>query len=204
MASTSGRPSADVNLDHVVSFLQRREGIDKTLKIIRYTSRLIAATSIPGSAAHARFAALEKSVGVSRSGFDTQLFPLLPVQHSTSILRCLPGIHTYKIGIADSPFSVAACRKAYRLGKFLQDVQYLRKSKATGLVALLELIAFGGEGIYYFIERKSNAAPEVLVCVLVCEVCSVLGFHTCALHSPPCMQSLCGEWCGANRGCMLS
>jgi hypothetical protein len=33
-------------------------------------------------------------------------------------------------------------------------VQHLRKSQATGLIALLELVAYGGEGIYYFIERK--------------------------------------------------
>jgi hypothetical protein len=90
MASTSGRPSADVTLDHVVAFLQKREGIDKTLKIIRYTSRLIAATSTPGSPNHARFSALEKSVGVSRSG----LWKLSPSAVNATAARELPRTAT--------------------------------------------------------------------------------------------------------------
>lgn len=53
-------------LDHVVGFLQKREGIDKTLKLIRYTSRLVAAYAPKGSDTYNRFASLEKSVGVSR------------------------------------------------------------------------------------------------------------------------------------------
>jgi hypothetical protein len=64
--------------------------------------------------------------------------------------------------MADSPFLVVACRKAYRLGKFLQDVQHLRKSKATGLTALLELVAYGGEGVYYFIERELRTQTNSL------------------------------------------
>lgn len=38
----------------------------QTLKIIRYTSRLVAATTPKGSDINARFSALEKSIGVSR------------------------------------------------------------------------------------------------------------------------------------------
>lgn len=45
------------------------------------------------------------------------------------------------------------CRKAFRLGKFLQDVNALRHSRTTGYLALLELVAYGGEGTYYFIEQ---------------------------------------------------
>mmetsp|Transcript_22785 Transcript_22785/g.57947 ORF Transcript_22785/g.57947 Transcript_22785/m.57947 type:complete len:249 (-) Transcript_22785:843-1589(-) len=96
-------------LDHTIAFLQKREGIDKTLKLIRYTSRLVAAVSPKDSDTFARFSALEKSVGQSR--------------------------------------------KAYRLGKFLQDFNNLRKSDATGYLCLVELVAYGGEGIYYFIEQ---------------------------------------------------
>ncbi len=44
-------------------------------------------------------------------------------------------------------------RKAFRLGKFLQDWNNLRKSQATGVTALLELVAYGGEGVYFFIEQ---------------------------------------------------
>jgi len=50
-------------------------------------------------------------------------------------------------------FGWHACRKAFRLGKFLQDVNALRHSRTTGLLALLELVAYGGEGVYYFIEQ---------------------------------------------------
>ncbi|GFH13439.1 uncharacterized protein HaLaN_09325 [Haematococcus lacustris] len=46
-----------------------------------------------------------------------------------------------------------ASAKAFRLGKFLQDLNNLRKSRATGATAILELVAYGGEGIYYFIEQ---------------------------------------------------
>ncbi|KAF5833100.1 peroxisomal biogenesis factor 11-domain-containing protein [Dunaliella salina] len=44
-------------------------------------------------------------------------------------------------------------QKAFRLGKFLQDVNAVRHSRTTGYLALLELIAYGGEGVYYFIEQ---------------------------------------------------
>eukprot|EP00878_Enallax_costatus_P031889 GHUV01034948.1.p1 GENE.GHUV01034948.1~~GHUV01034948.1.p1 ORF type:complete len:185 (+),score=35.27 GHUV01034948.1:287-841(+) len=98
-------------LDRTVAFLQKREGIDKTLKIVRYTSRLIAAVSPPGSDQRKRFEALQSSVGTSR--------------------------------------------KAYRLGKFLQDVNSARKMKAwtSSSLALLELVAYAGEGTYYFLDQ---------------------------------------------------
>mmetsp|Transcript_1377 Transcript_1377/g.3309 ORF Transcript_1377/g.3309 Transcript_1377/m.3309 type:complete len:265 (+) Transcript_1377:62-856(+) len=94
--------------DRASLFLQKREGIDKALKLIRYTARLVAATS-PESELQRRCSAFEKSVGVSR--------------------------------------------KAFRLGKFLQDVNAIRHSRTTGYLAILELIAYGGEGVYYFIEQ---------------------------------------------------
>lgn len=96
-------------LDKTVAFLAKREGIDKTLKIIRYTSRLVAAVSVPGTEVNLRASGLEKSVGVSR--------------------------------------------KAFRLGKFLQDVNKLRRVKLDGYVGLLELMTYTGEGVYYFIEQ---------------------------------------------------
>ena len=39
----------------------------QALKIIRYTSRLLAAVSPPGSESRARFDALQSSIGTSRS-----------------------------------------------------------------------------------------------------------------------------------------
>ncbi|KAF6260492.1 peroxisomal biogenesis factor 11 [Scenedesmus sp. NREL 46B-D3] len=97
-------------LDKTIAFLQKREGIDKTLKIVRYTSRLIAAVSPPESGTRKRFDALQSSVGTSR--------------------------------------------KAYRLGKFLQDVNSLRRMQLHGnSLALLEVMAYAGEGGYYFLDQ---------------------------------------------------
>ncbi|WIA29960.1 hypothetical protein OEZ86_000058 [Tetradesmus obliquus] len=97
-------------LDKTIAFLQKREGIDKTLKIVRYTSRLIAAVSPPGSDTRKRFDALQSSVGTSR--------------------------------------------KAYRLGKFLQGVDSLRRMRLRcSSLALLQLVAYAGEGTYYFLDQ---------------------------------------------------
>ncbi|KAG1670751.1 hypothetical protein FOA52_013978 [Chlamydomonas sp. UWO 241] len=96
-------------VDQLISFLGKREGIDKALKLIRYSAKLVAATSGSMPEVYKRAKALDKSLGTTR--------------------------------------------KAFRLGKFLQDINSLRKSRATGHVYLLEALAYGGEGIYYFIEQ---------------------------------------------------
>lgn len=106
-------------LEKTVAFLQKREGIDKALKIIRYTSRLIAAVSPEGSEMQKRFDMLQANVGNSR--------------------------------------------KAYRLGKFLQNVHGLRRSSvwaaARGgsrrdfLLGVLEAVTCTGEGVYYFLDQ---------------------------------------------------
>ncbi|GJP70890.1 hypothetical protein CLOP_g1782 [Closterium sp. NIES-67] len=50
--------------------------------------------------------------------------------------------------------SVGASRKALRIGKFLQDVDALRKAPPYSTTeGFLELIASGGEGVYYFVEQ---------------------------------------------------
>jgi len=49
---------------------------------------------------------------------------------------------------------LVACRKAYRLGKFLQDVNGLRRVRLHGgHLALLELVVYCGEGTYYFLDQ---------------------------------------------------
>mmetsp|Transcript_6720 Transcript_6720/g.20743 ORF Transcript_6720/g.20743 Transcript_6720/m.20743 type:complete len:238 (-) Transcript_6720:480-1193(-) len=95
-------------LDRVIKFLGKREGIDKTLKLVRYGAKLVAATT-RHEGTHVRAKALDKSLGTTR--------------------------------------------KAFRLGKFLKDVDSLRKSRATGYLYLLEALAYGGEGVYFFIEQ---------------------------------------------------
>mmetsp|Transcript_4933 Transcript_4933/g.10613 ORF Transcript_4933/g.10613 Transcript_4933/m.10613 type:complete len:241 (+) Transcript_4933:225-947(+) len=106
---SAGKDEGPDLVDKVIKYLAKREGIDKTLKVIRYSSRLLAAVTPKDQELHQRFAALDSSVGVSR--------------------------------------------KAFRLGKFLQDYNNWRKSRATGGTYLLEAVAYGGEGIYYFIEQ---------------------------------------------------
>lgn len=117
----SGGKGPDV-LDQTVAFLAKRDGIDKTLKIIRYTTRLLLATAL--------------------SGRDDDLAKRLK----------------------DFEGSIGTSRKAYRLGKFLGDVNTLRKTRLHAPYAALEWVAAGGEAVYYFVEQltwlvKSGLLP---------------------------------------------
>ncbi|RAL53618.1 hypothetical protein DM860_012233 [Cuscuta australis] len=50
--------------------------------------------------------------------------------------------------------SVGLSRKAFRLGKFVQDLNALRSSSSSSAEhLLLSLLAYGGEGLYYFVEQ---------------------------------------------------
>lgn len=52
--------------------------------------------------------------------------------------------------------SVGVSRKAFRLGKFVQDVNALRSihpASRSSLNLFLSAVAYGGEGIYYFVEQ---------------------------------------------------
>ncbi|XP_042520111.1 peroxisomal membrane protein 11A-like [Macadamia integrifolia] len=50
--------------------------------------------------------------------------------------------------------SVGVTRKAFRLGKFVQDLNALRNASVDSNQELfLSIIAYGGEGLYYFIEQ---------------------------------------------------
>lgn len=46
-----------------------------------------------------------------------------------------------------------ARRKAYRLGKWLADVNAVRKTPLSVRYSYLEILASGGEGVYYFVEQ---------------------------------------------------
>ncbi|XP_047322560.1 peroxisomal membrane protein 11A [Impatiens glandulifera] len=99
-------------LNHVESFLSKRDGIDKLLKISRYASKIIIASSI--------------------------LPETLPI---TNRLKSFES-------------SVGVSRKAFRLGKFIQDINALRNGCFhSNLDLILSILAYGGEGIYYFIEQ---------------------------------------------------
>lgn len=49
--------------------------------------------------------------------------------------------------------SVGLSRKAFRLGKFVQDVNALRGHPGNPLPPPFVLLAYGGEGVYYFLEQ---------------------------------------------------
>ncbi|KAL4444227.1 hypothetical protein ABPG75_011964 [Micractinium tetrahymenae] len=111
-------------LDQTVAFLAKREGIDKTLKIIRYTTRLLLAMALRDSGGGELAQRLKRFEG-----------------------------------------SIATSRKAYRLGKFLGDVNTLRKTRLHAPYAALEWIAAGGECVYYFTDQliwlvKAGLLPD--------------------------------------------
>ncbi|XP_057975528.1 peroxisomal membrane protein 11A [Malania oleifera] len=60
--------------------------------------------------------------------------------------------------------SVGVSRKAFRLGKFVQDVNALRNSCFDSRQQLLlSIVAYGGEGLYYFVEQFVWLAKSGLI-----------------------------------------
>ncbi|KAK4266163.1 hypothetical protein QN277_027126 [Acacia crassicarpa] len=97
---------------HLETYLAKRDGVDKLLKISRYASKIIlASSSVQGNQAlYLRLKSFESSVGVSR--------------------------------------------KAFRLGKFVQDLNALRSAHSDSKQDwVLYIIAYGGESLYYFVEQ---------------------------------------------------
>lgn len=109
-------------LNHLESYLAKRDGVDKLLKISRYATKIILASSLLPETLplNRRLKSFESSVGVSR--------------------------------------------KAFRLGKFVQDVNALRNSCFDSREQLiLFVIAYGGEGLYYFVEQFVWLAKSGLI-----------------------------------------
>lgn len=98
-------------LDKTVTYLAKRDGIDKVLKVIRYSTKLALATAFKNDSSDLalRLKEFESSIGTSR--------------------------------------------KAYRLGKWLSDLNTLRNTPVLTKAGSLELLASGGEGVYYFVEQ---------------------------------------------------
>uniref|UniRef100_A0A803LP09 Uncharacterized protein n=1 Tax=Chenopodium quinoa TaxID=63459 RepID=A0A803LP09_CHEQI len=69
----------------------------------------------------------------------------------------LPHAHPLTRRLKSFESSVGLSRKAFRLGKFIQDVNALRsvarEKNQSRQFLLLSLLAYGGEGIYYFVEQ---------------------------------------------------
>ncbi len=99
-------------LEHVEAYLARRDGVDKALKILRYTTKLLLASP---------------------------LAPRAPSEVSRKL--------------KDFEASVGTSRKAFRLGKFIQNVNALKKTEIVSRQGFLGLVANGGEGFYFFVEQ---------------------------------------------------
>ncbi|KAF4394166.1 hypothetical protein CsatB_022813 [Cannabis sativa] len=109
-------------LNHLEVYLAKRDGVDKLLKISRYATKIILASSaLPENlTVTGRLKSFESSVGLSR--------------------------------------------KAFRLGKFVQDVNALRNSQFDSKQDIaLSVIAYGGEGLYYFVEQFVWLAKSGLI-----------------------------------------
>ncbi|KAJ7966720.1 Peroxisomal membrane protein like [Quillaja saponaria] len=108
--------------NHLEAYLAKRDGVDKLLKISRYATKIILASSVlpENQILNQRLKSFESSVGVSR--------------------------------------------KAFRLGKFVQDLNAIRSSEFDSKQELfLAIIAYGGEGLYYFIEQFIWLAKSGLI-----------------------------------------
>ncbi|XWS24329.1 hypothetical protein CRYUN_Cryun28dG0092100 [Craigia yunnanensis] len=109
-------------LNHLEAYLAKRDGVDKLLKIYRYATKIILASSV------------------------------LP--ETVLITRRLKSFES----------SVGLSRKAFRLGKFVQDVNALRNSHLDSKQEIfLSIIAYGGEGLYYFVEQFIWLAKSGLI-----------------------------------------
>ncbi|OVA18660.1 Peroxisomal biogenesis factor 11 [Macleaya cordata] len=109
-------------LNHLEAYLAKRDGVDKLLKISRYASKIIIASSIIPETLplNRRLKSFESSVGVSR--------------------------------------------KAFRLGKFVQDLNALRTANLdSNEDKILSILAYGGEGLYYFVEQFVWLAKSGLI-----------------------------------------
>jgi len=97
--------------EHLEAYLARRDGVDKVLKIARYSAKIILASSV-----------------VSKDALLAKR-------------------------LKDFDASLGVSRKAFRLGKFIQDYNALKKVSLDSKEGILEIVAYGGDGIYYFVEQ---------------------------------------------------
>lgn len=80
---------------------------------------------------------------------------------SSSALRPNEPLHSR---LKSFESSVGLSRKAFRLGKFVQDVNSLRASNfGSRQDAALAVLAYGGEGLYYFVEQFVWLAKSGLI-----------------------------------------
>ncbi|KAK9066688.1 hypothetical protein SSX86_014011 [Deinandra increscens subsp. villosa] len=76
----------------------------------------------------------------------------------------LPAAHPLHRRLNSFQSSVGLSRKAFRLGKFIQDVNSFRSANLhTPQDVILAILAYGGEGLYYFVEQLVWLAKSGLI-----------------------------------------
>ncbi|KAL8250635.1 hypothetical protein R6Q59_034328 [Mikania micrantha] len=76
----------------------------------------------------------------------------------------IPADHPLHRRLKTFESSVGLSRKAFRLGKFIQDVNSFRSANLhTKQDIILAIIAYGGEGLYYFVEQFVWLAKSGLI-----------------------------------------
>ncbi|KAL9994577.1 putative peroxisomal biogenesis factor 11 [Helianthus debilis subsp. tardiflorus] len=76
----------------------------------------------------------------------------------------VPATHPFHRRLKTFESNVGLSRKAFRLGKFIQDINSLRSAKLdTTQNVIIALIAYGGEGVYYFVEQFVWLAKSGLI-----------------------------------------
>ena len=134
MASSRGNDA----LDQTVLFLAKRDGIDKVRPWIH--QGIIPAAFAPlFTLVLIRLQTLKILRYTARLALATPLIDPSNKELRSKLLR-LEG-------------SLGTSRKAYRLGKFLQNVNAIRKVPLRAPHALLELLTNAGECIYYFVDQ---------------------------------------------------
>ncbi|KAI3777431.1 hypothetical protein L1987_47231 [Smallanthus sonchifolius] len=76
----------------------------------------------------------------------------------------IPPTHPLHRRLKTFESSVGLSRKAFRLGKFIQDINSFRSAKLkSSQDIVLAIIAYGGEGLYYFVEQFVWLAKSGLI-----------------------------------------
>ncbi len=156
-ATPSAALPAPDPLDLCIGFLKRRDGIDKLLKLVRYTAKLALVTVTASQPAAA------PALALAGGGSAWPTSPAHPP-------HVLPAIFT-PARLAALEASIGDARKAYRLGKWLQGVAAFREAGGwealgggRGVSPLLAACAALGDGLYFFLEQgtwlvRAGVAP---------------------------------------------
>lgn len=104
-------PASHDTLERSVAFIAKRDGIDKVLKLMRYSVKLACVSAFKDS---------DSELANQLRGFES---------------------------------SLGTTRKALKLGKFLKDVDALRKVSRRKPFWQLELVSYSGEVVYLWLEQ---------------------------------------------------